>query len=37
MIIEIIDEQSKLQPLLPEIKQIVGDDGVVTIHEVNVL
>jgi uncharacterized protein len=36
MIIEIIDEQSKLQPLLPEIKQIVGDDSVITIHEVNV-
>jgi uncharacterized protein len=37
MIIEVIDEQSKLQPLLPEIKQIIGDDGIVTIQEVNVI
>ena len=37
MIIEVIDEQSKLQPLLPEIRRIVGDDGIVTIQEVNVI
>lgn len=37
MIMEVIDEQSKLQPLLPDIKQIVGDDGIVTIQEVNVV
>jgi len=37
MIIEVIDEQSKLQPLLPEIKKVVGDDGIVTIQEVNVI
>jgi PII-like signaling protein len=37
MIIEVVDEQSKLEPLLPEIKRVVGDDGLVTIQEVNVI
>ena len=27
LIIEVIDEQSKLEPLLPELKRIVGDNG----------
>ena len=34
MVIEIIDEQSKLEPLLPQIKMIVDDNGIVTLHEV---
>jgi len=34
LIIEVIDEQSKLEPLLPELKQIVGDNGLVSIQEV---
>ncbi len=33
LIIEVIDEQSKLEPLLPELKQIVGDNGLVSIQE----
>jgi len=37
LMIEVIDEQSKLEPLLPEIKQIVDDDGLVTINEVDVI
>lgn len=37
MIVEVIDEQSKLQPMLSEIKQIVCDDGIVTVQEINVL
>lgn len=37
MIIEVIDEQSKLQPMLPEIKQLVGDDGIVTIQDTFVI
>jgi len=37
LIIEVIDEQSRLEPLLPELKNIVGDNGLVTIQEVYVL
>ncbi|MEM2098187.1 MAG: DUF190 domain-containing protein [Candidatus Bathyarchaeia archaeon] len=37
MIIEVIDEQTKLEPLLPELKRIVGDNGLVTIQEVYVV
>lgn len=34
LIIEVVDEQSKLEPLLPEIKMMIGDNGVFTVHEV---
>jgi hypothetical protein len=37
IIIEVIDEQSKLEPLLPELKLIVGDNGLVTIQDSYVL
>jgi hypothetical protein len=37
LIIEVIDEQSKLEPLLPELKRIVGDNGLVSIAEIHVL
>jgi uncharacterized protein len=37
LMIEVIDEQEKLEPLLAEIKQIVDDDGLVTIEEVDVI
>ncbi|MEM1767016.1 MAG: DUF190 domain-containing protein [Candidatus Bathyarchaeia archaeon] len=37
LIIEVIDEQSKLEPLLPELKRIIGDNGIVTIQEVYVV
>lgn len=37
LVIEVVDEQSKLEPLLPEIKRIVGNDGLVTIQKVDVL
>ena len=37
LIIEVIDEQSKLEPLLPELKAIIGDNGLVSISEVYVL
>ncbi len=37
IIVEVIDEQSKLEPLLPELKRIVGDNGLVTIQDVYVL
>ncbi len=37
IIVEVIDEQSKLEPLLPELKRIVGDNGLVTVQDVYVL
>jgi uncharacterized protein len=37
MIIEVVDTQLKLEPLLPELKQIIGDDGLVTIQETYVI
>jgi uncharacterized protein len=33
LIIEVIDSQDKLEQLLPELKQIIGDNGLVTIQE----
>ena len=37
IIIEVIDEQIKLEPLLPELKRIVGDNGLVTVQDTYVL
>jgi PII-like signaling protein len=37
LIIEVIDEESKLEPLLHELKQIVGDNGLVTVQETFVI
>ncbi len=37
LIIEVIDEQSKLEPLLPELKTIVGDNGLVSIQDIYVI
>jgi PII-like signaling protein len=37
MIIEVIDTQEKLEPLLPDLKLIVGDNGLVTIQETYVI
>ena len=34
LVIEIIDEKSKLEPLLPQIKRMVDDNGIATLHEV---
>jgi uncharacterized protein len=36
LIIKIIEEQSKIEPLLPQIKRMVNDNGVLSIHEVQV-
>jgi hypothetical protein len=36
IIIEVIDEQAKLEPLLPELKRIVGDNGLVSIQDIYV-
>ena len=37
LIIEVVDQQTKLEPLLPDLKLIVGDNGVVTIQETYVI
>jgi PII-like signaling protein len=37
LIIEVVDGQEKLEPLLAELKRIVGDDGLVTIQETYVV
>jgi PII-like signaling protein len=37
LLIEVIDEGNKLEPLLPQIKRMVGDNGIVTLQEVDVI
>lgn len=34
---EVIDDKSKIESLLPQMKRIIGDIGLVTIHEVHAL
>lgn len=37
VIIEVIEEKARLEPLLADIRQIVGDDGMITLHEVEII
>ena len=37
LIIEVVEEQAKLEPLLPDLKMIVGDNGLVSIQETYVI
>ena len=37
LIFEVVDLQEKLEPLLPELKLLVGDDGLVTVQETYVV
>lgn len=37
MLIEIIDEKSKLEPLLTQIKRMVDDNGIITINYVEAI
>ena len=37
MMIETIDEEEKIQPLLMPLKQMIGDNGFITIHRVQVV
>ena len=37
LIIEVIDERTKLEPLLPQIKRMVDDNGIVTLHQVDII
>ncbi len=34
MLIEIVDEKEKIDPLIPALKRMIGDNGLITIHEV---
>ena len=36
LVLEVIEEQSKIEPLLPQIKRMVNDNGVLSLHEVEV-
>jgi hypothetical protein len=37
LIIEVVDLQSKIEPLLFEVKRMVGDNGLVTLQEVDAI
>ncbi|MGN6614094.1 MAG: DUF190 domain-containing protein [Candidatus Nitrosocosmicus sp.] len=37
MMIDVVKEASKLEPLLPQIKQLVNDHGIITLHNVDVI
>lgn len=37
LMLEIIDDKAKLESLLPEIKAIIGDNGLITINEIGIL
>lgn len=37
LVIEVIDELEKLEKVLPEIKRLVDDNGLITLHEVGVV
>lgn len=37
LVIEVIEEKAKLEPMIPELKRIIGDNGFVTLHEVDIL
>lgn len=37
MMIDIVEERSKIEPLLPQIKKMIDDHGLMTIHEVHVI
>ena len=37
LMIEVIDDKSKIEPLLFEVKRMVGDNGLISIHEVQVI
>ena len=37
LVIEVIDELEKLEKVLPEIKGLVDDNGLITLHEVGIV
>lgn len=37
IIIEVVDEESKLDKILPQIRRYIGDNGIVTVQQVDVI
>ncbi len=37
LVIEVVDDLIKLEAILPQIKEAIGDNGLVTLHDVGVL
>jgi len=37
LIIEVIDDKAKIESVLPQMRRMVGDNGIVTINEVHAL
>jgi hypothetical protein len=37
LLIEVIDELSKIESILPDVKKVVGDNGLVTVHEIGII
>ena len=37
LVIEVIDELGKLEKVLPEIKELVDDNGLITLHEIGIV
>jgi uncharacterized protein len=37
LVIEAVDDLQKLEKILPEIKELVDDNGLITLHEVGVI
>ena len=37
LVIEIIDKLPKLEKILPDIKEIVGDNGLITLQEIGII
>ncbi|SRR5579885_3603804 len=37
LLIEVIDELQKIETILPEIKEIIGDNGLITLHKVGIV
>lgn len=37
LILEVIDDKSKIEPLLPQMKRMIGDNGIVTLHQVDAI
>jgi hypothetical protein len=37
LMIEVIDELEKLESVIPQIKELVDDNGMITLHEVGVI
>lgn len=37
LVIEVVEERTRLEPLLGHIKQMVGDNGIVTMHDIDIL